>query len=66
MKRFGLIAAILIVSIIFLSSCSKRVTNDNQLDTLFLMQNAIDNQDYEKFRELLLDSKKDVFTKKIS
>jgi hypothetical protein len=64
MKRFVLIIVVLLSSCIVMSACSKKITNDNQLDTLLLMQSAIDNQDNQKFKELLLDSKRSVFTEK--
>jgi hypothetical protein len=62
MKRlFGLLC-ILIFSIAFVS-CSREVVQDTPQNTLFLMQNAIDNQDYEAFQKFLLESKRVVYTK---
>lgn len=62
MKRlFGLLC-ILALSLT-LVACSKEVVQDTPQNTLFLIQNAINNQDYEAFQKYLLESKREVYTK---
>lgn len=48
----------------FMIGCSSRVTQNTQENTLFLMQSAIDNQDMDEFKELLIDGKKTEYAEK--
>ena len=57
------LAVIMIAASVLLSSgCSKVVKPDTPFNAVFLMQNAIDNQDYEKFQKMMIESKRDVYT----
>jgi hypothetical protein len=49
--------------LVTLVACSREVVQDTPENTLFLMQTAINDQDYKAFQECLLESKRDVYTK---
>lgn len=60
-KLFGLIC--ILIFILSFVSCTRQVVPDTPQNTWFLMQNAIDNQDYEAFQKYLLESKREAYTK---
>ena len=62
MKKLYGFLCILTLLIVFVA-CSREVVQDTPQNALFLIQNAIDNQDYEGFQKYLLESKREVYTK---